>query len=284
MPARPFVLLAQPSAFDPSRTSSPEQHVVWAYAHVPNNYPGDARPLIEAQIERFAPPGFKELVIAASSRTASELETYNPNYIGGDILGGTVSAAQMVRRPVVSRAPMEDTSRGGSTYVPHPRRPGLACMEWADSMQRALHSGINSTSASFQTSVKGALRSVSRAATGLLDQLRPPPRWEFNNGLRSKPEVQWRSCFDASDHRERRSAIQSTSAEASRTALHRTRLASRQRPPCDGNDDEQQETREDQGNHCQRVREVRGPSNTHSLWHKHRRVFPVEVEDPSNPV
>ncbi len=57
---RPFVLLAQPTLFDPSR--APEgKHIAWAYCHVPNGSQVDMLARIEAQIERFAPglPGLR---------------------------------------------------------------------------------------------------------------------------------------------------------------------------------------------------------------------------------
>ena len=51
---RPFVLLAQPTLFDPTR--APEgRHVAWAYCHLPNGSTFDMLPRLEAQIERFAP-------------------------------------------------------------------------------------------------------------------------------------------------------------------------------------------------------------------------------------
>ena len=59
---RPFVLLAQPTLFDPTR--APEgRHVAWAYCHVPNGSTFDMLPRLEAQIERFA-PGFRDCVLA----------------------------------------------------------------------------------------------------------------------------------------------------------------------------------------------------------------------------
>ena len=62
---RPFVLLVQPTLFDPTR--APEgKHVAWAYCHVPNGSDVDMTERIEAQVERFA-PGFGELVLARSS-------------------------------------------------------------------------------------------------------------------------------------------------------------------------------------------------------------------------
>ncbi len=49
--------MAQQSVFDSSRTPN-NDHILWAYMHVPNNYDGDASDLLLNQIERFA-PGFK---------------------------------------------------------------------------------------------------------------------------------------------------------------------------------------------------------------------------------
>ena len=59
-PQQPFVLLAQPSLFDSSR--SPQgKSVAWAYCHVPQGSSADMTKPIEDQIERFA-PGFRDLV------------------------------------------------------------------------------------------------------------------------------------------------------------------------------------------------------------------------------
>ena len=69
---RPFVLLAQPTMFDPTR--APEgRHTAWGYCHVPNGSTADLTEAIERQIERFA-PGFGERVLARnamSPRTSS---------------------------------------------------------------------------------------------------------------------------------------------------------------------------------------------------------------------
>ena len=59
---RPFVLLAQPSLFDPSRSPA-GKHTAWAYCHVPNGSKVDMLGRLEDQIERFA-PGFRECVLA----------------------------------------------------------------------------------------------------------------------------------------------------------------------------------------------------------------------------
>ncbi len=59
---RPFVLLAQPSLFDPSRAPA-GKHTAWAYCHVPNGSKVDMLERLEMQIERFA-PGFRECILA----------------------------------------------------------------------------------------------------------------------------------------------------------------------------------------------------------------------------
>ncbi len=47
MSNRPFVLLSQPTLFDPSRAPA-GKHVAWAYCHVPNGWPGSALEAIES--------------------------------------------------------------------------------------------------------------------------------------------------------------------------------------------------------------------------------------------
>ena len=64
MPECPFVLLAQQSLFDPTRAPA-GKHTTWAYCHAPMGCDTDLAPLIQAQIERFA-PGFGALVLARS--------------------------------------------------------------------------------------------------------------------------------------------------------------------------------------------------------------------------
>lgn len=97
MPARPFVLVAQQHVADPTR--SQDGHVpVWAYAHVPHAWPGDATDAILDQIERFA-PGVRDRVVAVAARGTRALEAYNPNYVGGDIGTGANGLPQLLLRP-----------------------------------------------------------------------------------------------------------------------------------------------------------------------------------------
>jgi phytoene dehydrogenase-like protein len=100
---RPYVLLAQPSLFDPSRAPD-GKHTAWAYCHVPNGSTFDMTERIEAQVERFA-PGFRDCIVGRSTKTAAEMERYNPNYIGGDINGGVQDVWQLFTRPVPRLVP-----------------------------------------------------------------------------------------------------------------------------------------------------------------------------------
>ena len=97
---RPFVLLAQPSLFDRSRAPD-GKHTVWAYCHVPNGSRADMTSRIEAQIERFA-PGFSNRILARHVMPPAELESHNPNLVGGDINGGVQDIRQLFTRPTRS--------------------------------------------------------------------------------------------------------------------------------------------------------------------------------------
>lgn len=97
VPARPFVLVAQPTLFDPTR-APPGRHVAWAYAHVPNGCAEDVADRIDAQIERFA-PGFRDRILARTVRSPAELERHDPNLVGGDVNGGIADLRQALLRP-----------------------------------------------------------------------------------------------------------------------------------------------------------------------------------------
>ncbi|UNQ39086.1 NAD(P)/FAD-dependent oxidoreductase [Prescottella equi] len=103
MPERPFVLVAQQYLADPSRSAG-DVHPVWAYAHVPHGYPGDATEAILRQLERFA-PGVRDRIVGAFARSATEMPRYNPNYVGGDIASGANDPVQMLSRPRIALDP-----------------------------------------------------------------------------------------------------------------------------------------------------------------------------------
>jgi phytoene dehydrogenase-like protein len=110
VPDRPFVLLAQQSLFDTSRTPD-GKHSAWAYCHVPNGCDADMNAAIDAQIERFA-PGFVTTVLARHSVSAPQMAQHNANLAGGDINGGAATLAQLVARPVLSSVPYRTPTRG----------------------------------------------------------------------------------------------------------------------------------------------------------------------------
>jgi phytoene dehydrogenase-like protein len=109
--AKPFVLLVQPSLFDPSRAPG-GKHTAWGYCHVANGSEMAATEgiaAIEAQVERFA-PGFGECILARSITAPAQFERWNANLIGGDLSGGAMTARQLIFRP---------TPRLYGTSLPH---------------------------------------------------------------------------------------------------------------------------------------------------------------------
>lgn len=103
MPERPFLLVGQQYLADPSRSNG-DIHPVWAYAHVPHGYPGDASEAMIAQIERFA-PGIRERIVGRASMAPPEFAAYNANYVGGDIVAGANTPRQLIARPRLALDP-----------------------------------------------------------------------------------------------------------------------------------------------------------------------------------
>jgi len=101
LPDKPFVILAQQSLFDSTRAPV-GKHTAWGYCHVPNGSTFDMTECIEFQIERFA-PGFRDCVLARNTMSPADLEEYNPNYLGGDIVGGVQNFGQIFIKPALRR-------------------------------------------------------------------------------------------------------------------------------------------------------------------------------------
>jgi phytoene dehydrogenase-like protein len=110
IPERPFVLLGQPTLFDPSRAPEGRQ-IAWGYCHVPFGSAEDMTARIEAQVERFA-PGFRDRILARAPMPPAVLEAHDPNLIGGDISGGAMDLGQIFFRPVRRLVPYETPLRG----------------------------------------------------------------------------------------------------------------------------------------------------------------------------
>jgi phytoene dehydrogenase-like protein len=109
-PEKPFVILAQQSLFDPTRAPAGKQ-TAWAYCHVPAHSKVDMTDRIEAQVERFA-PGFRDCIIGRHTMSPADFETYNPNYVGGDISGGVQNLLQMIARPALRLTPYSTPVKG----------------------------------------------------------------------------------------------------------------------------------------------------------------------------
>lgn len=126
-PERPYVLLAQPTAFDPER-NPPGVHAIWSYTHVPAGSDIDVGERVTAQIERFA-PGFRDRVTGIRVTTAAELSRYNANYLGGDISAGAITLRQLFARPTLSADPHRTPAPGiylaSSSSAPGPGVHGL---------------------------------------------------------------------------------------------------------------------------------------------------------------
>ena len=136
---RPFVLLAQPSLFDPSRAPA-GHHTAWGYCHVPNGSRFNMLERIETQIERFA-PGFRRRIIARSVLPPVELERRNPNLIGGDINGGIQDLRQLFFRPTYMRykTPVRGLYICSSSTPPGGGVHGMCGYHAAQSALRRLH-------------------------------------------------------------------------------------------------------------------------------------------------
>jgi phytoene dehydrogenase-like protein len=99
----PFVLFVQPTLFDPTRAPS-GLHTAWAYCHAPFGSAADLTSRVEAEVERCA-PGFRDIVLARASKSSLDFESYNPNYVGGDINGGSARLSQLFSRPLLQLDP-----------------------------------------------------------------------------------------------------------------------------------------------------------------------------------
>ena len=110
IPDKPFIIFVQPSLFDKTRAPG-GKHTAWAYCHVPNGSVVDMTERIENQMERFA-PGFRDVVLASNTMNTEDLESYNANYIGGDINGGAQDWRQLFSRPVFSLSPYSMPLKG----------------------------------------------------------------------------------------------------------------------------------------------------------------------------
>ena len=113
-PERPFVLLSQPSLFDPTRAPT-NHHTAWAYCHVPHGSTLEMTDRIESQVERFA-PGFRKRILARHVMTTATFSLITP----------TTLVATSTGAPRISASYSRDRSLG--SYRIRPPCPGSTCV------------------------------------------------------------------------------------------------------------------------------------------------------------
>lgn len=127
-PEDPYVLVSQPSGWDPARASA-GRHILWTYCHVPAGSDRDMTAAVTARIERFA-PGFRDVVVRSLVTTAQGLERRNANYVGGDFASGATDLRQLIARPLLSVNPWKTPLAGvylcSASTPPGPGVHGMA--------------------------------------------------------------------------------------------------------------------------------------------------------------
>lgn len=140
LPERPFILASQPHVADPTREVDGITPL-WTYAHVPHGSTADVAPLIEAQLERFA-PGISEQIVSRNVTTPAQFEASNPNLHGGDIAGGASTVKQLVARPRLAPDPYATSVPGvflcSASTAPAPGVHGMCGFHAARSALRVL--------------------------------------------------------------------------------------------------------------------------------------------------
>ena len=106
IPERPFVLVTQPTVADTTRAPGRHPCPLGLLPRAPGlavrrlgPHRGPVRPVTR--------PGWRDLVVAREVRRAVDLAAYNPNYVGGDIVGGAMTPRQIIGRPRLGLRPYD---------------------------------------------------------------------------------------------------------------------------------------------------------------------------------
>ncbi|HVE93948.1 MAG TPA: NAD(P)/FAD-dependent oxidoreductase [Acidimicrobiales bacterium] len=106
LPTEPMLIVGQQTIADPSRAPS-GGHTLWIETHVPGQPREGAwselrEPFLDRVLDRievFA-PGLRSHIVGTAVHTPPDLEARNPNLVGGDLAGGSISLhQQLVFRP-----------------------------------------------------------------------------------------------------------------------------------------------------------------------------------------
>ncbi|HEX6566766.1 MAG TPA: hypothetical protein VF020_20915 [Chthoniobacterales bacterium] len=93
--------------------------------------------IIERQIDHLA-PGFSKRIMARRVSSLVQLETMNPNLVGGTITGGANDLWQLIARPTLSAVPYRTPKKG--VYLCSSSTPaggGVHGMCWIPCSQRS---------------------------------------------------------------------------------------------------------------------------------------------------
>jgi phytoene dehydrogenase-like protein len=142
--AHPFLLLSQPTLWDSTRAPA-GQHILWAYTHVPFGSNHDVTVIIERRIDHFA-PGFSKRIMARRVSSPAQLESMNPNLVGGTITGGANHLWQLIARPTLSAVPYRTPKKGvylcSSSTPPGGGVHGMCGFHAANAVLRDFHRGL----------------------------------------------------------------------------------------------------------------------------------------------
>ena len=99
-----------------------------------------SRELIERQITRFAPE-FPDCILSRFVSSPAILERWNPNLVGGDILGGAMNIGQLLFRPTSSlyRTPRPGLYFCGASTPPGGGVHGMCGYHAANAALRDIH-------------------------------------------------------------------------------------------------------------------------------------------------
>ena len=140
----PFLLLSQPTLWDSTRAPA-GQHILWAYTHVPFGSTHDLTAIIERQIDQFA-PGFSKRIMARRVSSPAQLESMNPNLVGGTITGGANHLWQLIARPTLSAVPYRTPKKGvylcSSSTPPGGGVHGMCGFHAANAVLRDFHRSL----------------------------------------------------------------------------------------------------------------------------------------------
>ncbi len=104
LPERPLLIVGQQSTADPTRAPA-GGHTLWVETHVPPRGwdPGTRDRFTHTVLDRLEAhaPGLQSRIVGLAVRTPPDLESENPNLVGGDLGSGTSALdQQLVFRPV----------------------------------------------------------------------------------------------------------------------------------------------------------------------------------------